>query len=100
MSPVDERPSQTIRELPEITAATDTRDYLSHAAALARQHADYKLIIDVDAYLQEAQFFLEIIDLLENDVLKRTAQAMLKGVTMPLGNRSPRHRRGLNDASH
>ena len=81
---------QTVRDLPEITAATDTRDYLSHAARFAQQHEKYELIVDADAHLQEAQFWPEIIDLLENDVLKQTAQAMLKGGSgMPLSNLAP-----------
>ena len=87
---MNDRSDQTVRDLPEITAATDTRDYLSHAAKFAQQHEAYDLIIDVDAHLQEVQFWPEIIDLLENDVLKQTAQAMLKGGSaMPLSNLAP-----------
>ena len=87
---MNDRSDQTVRDLPEITAATDTRDYLSHATRFAQQHEAYDLIIDVDAHLQEAQFWPEIIDLLENDVLKQTAQAMLKGGSaMPLSNLAP-----------
>ncbi len=71
---MDEHSQPTLRELPEITAATDTRDYLSHAARFARQRDDYELIVDVDAHLQEVQFRPEIIDRLENDVLKQTAR--------------------------
>ncbi len=87
---MNDHSQQTVRDLPEITAATDTRDYLSHAARFAQQHETYELIVDVDAHLQEAQFWPEIIDLLENDVLKQTAQAMLKGGSaMPLSNLAP-----------
>ena len=87
---MNDRSDQTVRDLPEITAATDTRDYLSHATRFAQRHETYDLIIDVDAHLQEAQFWPEIIDLLENDVLKQTAQAMLKGGSaMPLSNLAP-----------
>ena len=87
---MNDRSDQTVRDLPEITAAPDTRDYLSHAAKFAQQHEAYDLIIDVDAHLQEVQFWPEIIDLLENDVLKQTAQAMLKGGSaMPLSNLAP-----------
>ena len=50
---MNDRSDQTVRDLPEITAATDTRDYLSHAAKFAQQHEAYDLIIDVDAHLQE-----------------------------------------------
>ena len=84
---------EIVRDLPEITAATDTRDYLAHAARFAQRHEKYELIVDVDAHLQEAQFWPEIIELLENDVLKQTAQTMLKGgMAMPLSNLAP----GLN----
>jgi uncharacterized protein len=75
------------RELPEITVQTDTRDYLAHATKQSRSYDHYDLIVDVDAHLQEAQFWGEIIDLLENDVLKQTAQAMMQGGGgMPLAN--------------
>lgn len=78
------------RELPEITVKTDTRDYLAHATKQSRSYDHYDLIVDVDAHLQEAQFWGEIIDLLENDVLKQTAQAMMQGGGgMPLVNSQP-----------
>ena len=87
---MSDRSQQIVRDLPEITAATDTRDYLAHAAHLSKQHEKYELIVDVDAHLQEAQFWPEIIELLENDVLKQTAKAMLKGgAVMPLSNLAP-----------
>lgn len=78
------------RELPAITVETDTRDYLAHATAQARAHDDYDLIVDVDAHLQEAGFWSEIVELMENDVLKYTAKAMMRGgVSMPLINYEP-----------
>ena len=87
---MSDRSHQIVRDLPEITAATDTRDYLAHAAHLSKQHEKYELIVDADAHLQEAQFWPEIIELLENDVLKQTAKAMLKGgAVMPLSNLAP-----------
>lgn len=79
-----------IRELPEITAASDTREYLSHSAKQALKYDDYDLIVDIDAHLQEGGFWGEIIDLLENDVLKETAQEMMRGRGgMPLINMQP-----------
>src|SRR5262245_44904414 len=77
------------RELAEITAATDTREYLARAAVQARSHDDYELIVDVDAHLQEGGFWSEIIDLLGNDVLKQTAQAMMRPGALPLINMQP-----------
>lgn len=79
-----------VRELPEITAASDTRDYLAHSARQALKYDDYELIVDIDAHLQEGGFWGEIIDLLENDVLKQTAQEMMRGRGgMPLINMQP-----------
>ncbi len=82
-------PNTPIRELPEITAASDTRDYLAQAARQAVAYDDYELIVDVDAHLQEAGFWPEIIDLLDNDVLKQTAQAMMRPGALPLINMQP-----------
>ena len=79
-----------IRELPEITVASDTRDYLAHAAKQALKYDDYELIVDMDAHLQEGGFWGEIIGLLENDVLKQTAEEMMRGRGgMPLINMQP-----------
>ena len=84
-----DRSSPRVRELTEITASTDSRDYLSHATRQARSYDDYELIVDVDAHLQEGRFWGEIIDMLENDVLKQTAQAMMRPGAMPLINSQP-----------
>jgi predicted TIM-barrel fold metal-dependent hydrolase len=79
-----------MRELAEITVRTDTRDYLAHATKQAAAYDKYELIVDVDAHLQEGQFWPEVIDCLENDVLKQTAQAMMAGRGgMPLINMQP-----------
>ncbi len=80
----------SIRELPEITVASDTRDYLAHAAKQALKYDDYEIIVDIDAHLQEGGFWGEIIGLLENDVLKQTAEEMMRGRGgMPLINMQP-----------
>ena len=82
--------TDTPRELPEITVASDTRDYLARATRQARAWDDYDLIVDVDAHLQEGGFWGEIIQHLENDVLKYTAETMHKGgVGTPLINMQP-----------
>lgn len=78
-----------LRELPEINVATDTRDYLAQATRQALAYDDYKLLVDVDAHLQEGGFWPEIISLLDNDVLKQTAQAMLRPGSLPLINMQP-----------
>ncbi len=81
--------SPQLRELAEITVSTDSRDYLSHATRQAKAHDSYELIVDVDAHLQEPRFWGEIIEMLENDVLKQTAQAMMRPGVQPLINNQP-----------
>ena len=80
--------NKPLRELPEITAASDTREYLAQAARQAVVYDDYELIVDVDAHLQEGGFWGEIIELLDNDVLRQTAQGMLRPGALPLINMS------------
>jgi predicted TIM-barrel fold metal-dependent hydrolase len=74
------------REIGELTSSTDSRDYLYAAARQQKQqYDDYELIIDIDAHLQEGRFWPEILQFVENDVLKYTAQHMQKrGVNNPL----------------
>jgi uncharacterized protein len=84
-----DRPSPQVRELKEITPATDSRDYLAHATQQARAYEDYDLLVDLDAHLQEARFWGEIIEMLENDVLKQSAQAMMRPGVQPLINNQP-----------
>jgi uncharacterized protein len=64
-----------VRELPEITIKTDTRDILSHATMQAEGLEDY-FIVDIDAHVGETQFWSEIIDLIDNDVIRQMGQAM------------------------
>ena len=76
-----------VRELPQITLETDTRDYLARAARQARAHDKYELIVDVDAHLHEGGFWGELLDCCENEVLRRDGKWMLKdGVNLPLVN--------------
>lgn len=71
-----------VRELKRMTNATDTRDYLYRAARQSiGDYDDYDLIVDVDAHLQEGRFWPELLGFMENDVLKHTAETMLKGGT-------------------
>jgi uncharacterized protein len=65
-----------VRELPEITINTDTRDTLSHATMQAEGLEDY-FIVDIDAHIGETQFWSEIIDLVDNDVIRQMGQAMM-----------------------
>src|SRR5947199_7903852 len=64
-----------IRELAEITIKTDTRDILSHATIQAEALEDY-FLVDIDAHVTETQFWSEIIDLIDNDVIRQMGKAM------------------------
>jgi predicted TIM-barrel fold metal-dependent hydrolase len=86
---LDRAKPKPLRELSEITAATDTRDYLAQVTRQALTYDDYELLIDVDAHLQEGGFWHEIVALLDNDVLKQTAQAMMRPGSLPLVNMQP-----------
>src|SRR5205809_6819463 len=70
-----ERAAHAIEKLPEIDIRTDTRDILSHATKQARQFQDY-FIVDIDAHVTETQFWSEIIELIDNDVIRQMGQAM------------------------
>ena len=64
--------------LGDITGASDTRDVLAHATRQAAGHDDY-FIVDIDAHVSEDHFWSEIIDLIDNDVLRQIGQAQNKG---------------------
>jgi len=70
------RPEEKVKELREITIKTDTRDILSHAAIQAEALEDY-FLVDMDAHVTETQFWPEIINLIDNDVIKQMGQAMM-----------------------
>ncbi|MGE3644027.1 MAG: amidohydrolase family protein [Beijerinckiaceae bacterium] len=79
-----------VRELKEMSAATDTRDYLAAAARQAARYEDYELIVDTDAHLQEGRFFGELLSFMENDVLRDIGETQLKaGLRTPLINMQP-----------
>jgi uncharacterized protein len=73
---MQQRTAGKVRELPEITIKTDTRDILSHATMQAEGLEDY-FIVDIDAHIGETQFWSEIIDLIDNDVIRQMGQAMM-----------------------
>ena len=70
------RPAAKIRELPEITIKTDTRDILSHATMQAEELEDV-FLVDIDAHVTETQFWPEILELIDNDVIRQMGQAMM-----------------------
>ena len=69
-----ERTPQQFRELSEITMQTDTRDILAHATRQAENHEDY-FLVDMDAHVSETSFWPEILDLIENDVIRQMGHA-------------------------
>jgi predicted TIM-barrel fold metal-dependent hydrolase len=86
----DLRADGKVRELPEITTATDTRDILSHATLQAEAMEDY-FLVDIDAHVTETSFWNEIIELIDNDVIRQMGQAMASrpGVSTALLNVQP-----------
>jgi uncharacterized protein len=73
---MQERTAKTFRELDEITIKSDTRDILSHATIQAEGLEDY-FLVDIDAHVTETQFWGEIIELIDNDVIRQMGQAMM-----------------------
>jgi uncharacterized protein len=85
-----QRPEQVMRELPEITIKTDTRDILSHATIQAEALEDY-FLVDIDAHVTETQFWPEILSLIDNDVIRHMGQAVASrpGTSTALLNSQP-----------
>jgi uncharacterized protein len=85
-----QRPEQMMRELPEITIKTDTRDILSHATIQAEALEDY-FLVDIDAHVTETQFWPEILSLIDNDVIRHMGQAVASrpGTSTALLNSQP-----------
>jgi uncharacterized protein len=73
---MQERTAKTFRELDEITIQSDTRDILSHATIQAEGLEDY-FLVDIDAHVTETQFWGEIIELIDNDVIRQMGHAMM-----------------------
>lgn len=76
---MQETSSGVVRELHEITNSTDTRDVLSHATRQAAAAYDDYFVVDIDAHVSEDQFWPEIIELIDNDVLRQIAQQQNRG---------------------
>ena len=70
-----QRSEETVKELREITIKTDTRDILSHATIQAEALEDY-FLVDIDAHVTETQFWPEILDLIDNDVIRHMGHAV------------------------
>src|SRR5580704_883003 len=89
-TPMLQRSEETVRELREITTKTDTRDILSHATIQAEALEDY-FLVDIDAHVTETQFWPEILDLIDNDVIRHMGQAVASrpGTSTALLNSQP-----------
>jgi predicted TIM-barrel fold metal-dependent hydrolase len=72
---MQQRIDREVKELPEITIKTDTRDILAHATLQAEAFEDY-FVVDIDAHVTETQFWPEILELIDNDVIRQMGQAM------------------------
>jgi uncharacterized protein len=84
------RTEANLKELAEITVKTDTRDILAHATIQAEALEDY-FLVDLDAHVTETSFWSEIIELIDNDVIRQMGQAMASrpGVSTALLNAQP-----------
>src|SRR5262245_26599143 len=84
-----DRASAQYIELPEVTTRTDTRDILAHATRDAEAREDY-FLVDIDAHVSEVQFWPEIINLIDNDVIRQMGQAGIeRGSSTALLNLAP-----------
>src|SRR5215475_597076 len=85
-----QRSPEKMRELHEITIKTDTRDILSHATVQAEALEDY-FLVDIDAHVTETSFWPEIIQRIDNDVIRQMGEAMQSrpGVSSALLNTQP-----------
>lgn len=76
---MNESNQKPFREIDPITGRSDTRDVLAHATAHARDNFDDYFIVDIDAHVSEDHFWPEIIDLVENDVIRDIGQNQYRG---------------------
>lgn len=68
-----------IKELAEISGRTDSRDVLSHATQQAARSYDDYFVVDIDAHVSEDHFWGEVLELIDNDVLRDIGLTQHKG---------------------
>lgn len=73
-----------LRTLPEITPRTDTRDILAHATAEARRLRN-TFVVDLDAHVTETAFWAEIVDRIDDEVIRQMAQSFREKAGSPPG---------------
>jgi predicted TIM-barrel fold metal-dependent hydrolase len=73
--------SAPFRDLAEITVKSDTRDILSHATKQAEELEDY-FLVDIDAHVQELQFWPEVLSMLDSEYYKQLGNSFqeIRGV--------------------
>ena len=77
-------PRGALRELPEITPRTDTRDILAHAGREARR-LDDTFVVDVDAHVTETAFWADIVDRIDDPVIQFMAKSFRDKAGSPPG---------------
>jgi predicted TIM-barrel fold metal-dependent hydrolase len=70
--------------LPEITIKSDTRDVLAHAKRDAEALKD-TFIVDVDGHVTETAFWTEIVEYIDDEVLRYNAQSFRQKLGSPPG---------------
>ena len=78
------KPGAALRELADITPRSDTRDILAHAARDARRLQD-TFIVDVDAHVTETAFWADIVDRIDDEVIRFMAQSFREKAGSPPG---------------
>lgn len=73
-----------LRELPEITPKSDTRDVLAHAAREAKGLDEY-FVVDIDAHVTETAFWGEIVDRIDDEVIQFMAKSFREKAGSPPG---------------
>ena len=73
-----------LKILPEITPRSDTRDVLSHATKEARALRD-TFVVDLDAHVTETAFWAEIVDRIDDEVIRHMAQSFREKAGNPPG---------------
>jgi uncharacterized protein len=77
---MQQRIDRDMRKLSEITIKTNTRDILPHATPQA-EGFDHDFVADIDVHVAEIQFWPEIIELIDNDVIRPMGQARRAATT-------------------
>lgn len=73
-----------LKTLPEITPRSDTRDVLAHAAKQARALKDI-FVVDLDAHVTETAFWAEIVDRIDDEVIRHMAKSFREKAGNPPG---------------